>query len=296
MKLKNKNLAASGLAVLILTGLVACGQVENAEKDYTATLAEVNPLAATGVTGNGTIVVNKDNLTINVDVAGAPAGVHMQGITVGAACPTMANDTNGDGYIDGQEAQAVTGKTLIPLDSDLTSQEAGANQYPSDNYNYSQTASFSQMLTDLLLPDVNTNDSIIKLSASDELTFNGKVIVVYGVPDSVALPGTVVGVDRMTPHASLPIACGVINREAGGSTTGGTTTGGTTTGGETGTTTGEAGTTTGGASTGTTTGGDTGTTTGGTTTGGTTTGGTTTGGTTTGGETGTTTGGTTGVI
>lgn len=307
MKLKHNQLAASGLSVLILTGLVACGQVEDATKDYTATLTEVNPLVAPGVTGNATIILNKDNLTINVDVAGAPAGVHMQGISVGGACPTMANDTNGDGYIDGPEAQAVTGKTLIPLDSDLASQSAGAGQYPSDNYNYSQSTSFAQMVGDLLLPDATPNDSIVKLSPSDELTFQGKVVVVYGVPADTALPATVVGTDRMTQQASLPIACGVIIKEGGSSTTGGST--GTATGSATGGSTGTAttggtttstttgGTATGGTATGTTTGGSTGTATTGTTAGGTTTGDTTTG-TTTGGSTGTTTttGGTTGVI
>lgn len=294
MKIKHNHLAASGLAVLILTGLVACGEVEDVERSYSVTLTEVNPQVAPGVLGNGDLVLTGDNFTATLDLTGAPGGVHRQGITVGAACPTIKDDANADGYVDGVEAQVSSGKTLIPLDGDLTSQAAGENEYPSDNYNYSESTPFSTMLADLVAPDTNPNDSVVKLSAAEELTLQGKVVVVWGVAPDTVVPATVAGVDQLTPQQSLPIACGVIERVNGetGSTTGGTTTGGetgTTTGtttGETGTTGGETGTTTG--ETGTT-GGETGTTTGET--------GTTTGETgTTGGETGTTTGGTTGLI
>jgi len=300
MKKKYKQLGLGSTAILLLAGIVSCGEINDAKKDYSVTLQAVNAQVAPTAFGNGSLAMDKDNFTANINLSLAPLGTHIQSITVGGACPTIADDKNGDGFVDAVEAQAIAGKTLIPLDGDLSSQEAGADGYPVDNYNYSETTSFAKMLSDLVLPDTDPNDSIVKLSTSDELTFQGKVVMIHGVDAATVLPATVQSIDGLPAQATLPLVCGVLQKSNSGTTTGGTTTGGTTTGGTTtgGTTTG--GTTTG--DTGTTT-GDTGTTTGetGTTTGqtGTTTGdsGTTTGqtGTTTGGAT-TTTGGTTGMI
>ena len=200
MKYKYNHLAKGGLAVLILAGVVACGDVDDVERSYSVTLTEVNPLVAPGVLGNGDIIINKENLTITVDVTSAPTGPHRQGITVGGRCPTIQDDVNGDGYVDGVEAQAATGKTLIPLDGDISSQSAGENELPVDNYNYSKTTTLARMVSDLILPDTNPNDSIVKLSASEELTFQGKTVVVYGVTPDTVVPPTVQGVDRMTPQ------------------------------------------------------------------------------------------------
>jgi hypothetical protein len=273
MKFKNKHVGYTTSALLVLAGIVSCGEINDAQKSYTANLTAVNQQIAPSTAGNSVIKVDKDNFTVAVNVALAPTGPHLQSITVGDACPTTQNDTNGDGYIDAVEAQDVSGKTIIPLDGDLSSQEAGADGIPVDNYSYSQTTSFAKMISDLVLPDTDPNDSIVKLSSNDELTFQGKVVMVHGVPAATVLPATVQTIDGLPAQATLPIACGVIKKD-----------GDTTNGGTTGTTTGDSGTTTGGTTT-----GDTGTTTGGTTTGDT---GTTTGGTTT-GDTGTTTGGTT---
>lgn len=300
MKNKYKHLIYSTSTIAILTGVIACGEINDAKKSYSATLTQVNKQVAPVVVGNSAINLEKDNLTVNVNLSLAPLATHIQSITLGTACPTLADDKNGDGYIDAVEAQAISGKTIIPLDGDLSSQDAGGDTYPADNYNYTQTTSFSKMISDLVLPDEDPNDSTVKLTTSDELTFQGKVIMVHGVPTATVLPATVQSVDGLPAQATLPIACGVIQKDgSGGTTTGGTTTGDTgSTTGDTGTTTGDTGTSTGGTTGGATTGdsgtttGGSGTTTGGTTTGGTTTGGTT-GGTTTGGTGTTTTGGTT---
>lgn len=299
MNKKYKHLGLGTTAVMILAGVVSCGEINDAKKDYSVTLKAVNSAAAPTTFGNGTFALDKDNFVATVNLSLAPTGTHLQSITVGTACPTMADDKNADGFIDAVEAQSIAGKTLIPLDGDLSSQEAGADGYPVDNYNYSQTTSFSKMISDLVLPDTDPNDSVVKLTTSDELTFQGKVVMVHGVSADTVLPPTVQSIEGLPAQATLPLACGVIQKDGSGTTTGGTTTGGTgTTTGDTGTTTGDTGTTTG--QTGTTTGDASTTTTGGATTGdaSTTTGGTTGGttgttGTTTGG-TGTTTGGTTG--
>lgn len=227
---------------------------------------------AFGIVG-GTVSIRQeaDEFQAKVDVTGATATSHMQHIHVGSRCPTMADDTNGDKIIDGEEAAKVTGEALIPLDTDLSSQAAGG-VYPSGaDYSYDQSTSFALLYADLQVPDADPTDGVAKLAAGEPMNLAQRVVEIHGVPASTTLPSTVKGVNGKTAQESLPVACTVLARTAGPST-------GTTTGTSTGTTTGDTGT-----STGTTT-GTTGTTTGGTTTG------TTGTGTTTGTTAGTTTG------
>jgi len=238
----------------------------------TTTGGAISPFASVG----GTVTISKlaDEFHAMVDATEATAATHQQHIHTGSRCPTQADDTNGDGFVDAVEAATVTGPALIPLDSDLKAQDAGG-VYPSgSNYSYDESTSYEAMIADLRLPDTNTSDSLAKLGANEDLNLGTRVVEIHGVPASTTLPPTVLGMDGMSPQQSLPIACAVLSFSGASSTTG-TTTGDT--GTSTGTTTGDTGTTTG------TTTGDTGTTTGGT---GTTTG---TTGTTT-GTTGTTTG------
>ena len=279
------------LGTCMLTLVAACGssddddsgtppqQEQNRQEGaFRAELAPLNTNAAPlAVAGTADFLIEADSFEAKVMVTGAPNSTHIQRVHIGTSCPDQTSDANGDGYVDVVEASAIAGGALIPLDSDLVSQSAGGTYPRGAAYNYSETTSLQAMLADLRLPDTDPADSMVKLGADEELNLEGKVLIVHGVPDSVTLPETVVGVDSLTANQTLPIACGVITRVQDETTTGSTAGG--TTGGATGGTTGE---TTGGATggtTGETTGGTTGETTGGAT-GGTT--GTTTGGTTTG--------------
>src|SRR5690606_10594726 len=106
---------------------------------------------------NGVINIQDDQVQIEVEADDTPRLVtHRQHIFIGNACPTMEHDTNGDGFIDVNEASAITGLGLIPLDNDLSSQSAGGD-FPradlSGDYNYNETTSLAQMLTDLRADD-----------------------------------------------------------------------------------------------------------------------------------------------
>lgn len=271
MKKKSKLERITPLVIgtCMLTFVAACGsddddsgsgsradeQQERQEGQYRVVLSPVNTNIAGEATGTGSFRIEGDEFEATINVDGAPTGIHMQHVHVGTRCATVGDDDNGDGYIDAVEAGNVSGGALIPLDSDLRAQEAGG-RYPSGRkYDYNESTSFQAMLADLRLPDADTNDTLVKLGADEDLNLEGKVVEIHGVPASTTLPSTVRGVDGMSPQQSLPILCGVITREDTGSTTGdtGTTTGddGSTTG-DTGTTTGDDGSTT----------GDTGTTTG----------------------------------
>lgn len=233
------------------------------EGQYRIVLSPVNPNVAGEATGTASFRHEGDEFEAIVNIDGAPTAIHMQHVHIGSRCPAPADNENGDGYIDAVEAGNVSGGALVPLDSDLRSQAAGGIFPSGMTYEYNESTSFQAMLADLRLPDDNTEDTLVKLGADENLNLEGKVLMVHGIPSSTTLPPTVRGVDGLSPQQALPILCGVITREDTGTTTGDAgTTGGT--GTTTGTTTGDDGSTGG---TGATTGDDGSTSTTGTTTG-----------------------------
>jgi hypothetical protein len=262
---------ASLLLGASMFSLFSCGYENNTQKDLTSSsqqaqglagsyrvrLDPVNPQFGNNLSADFEVEVQGENLQVNLDVKGAPASImHAQHIHGGSACPTQADDTNNDGVLDITETQAVVGEVIIPLDADLSSPDAGKEEYPvaddKGDYVYAEETVVSSLLNDL-------NDNAFELA--------GKPVVIHGIAADTALPETVDAAGADSPHELLPIACGIIERTDDGGTTTGGTDGGTTTGGT------DGGTATGGTDGGTATGG----TDGGTTTGG-TDGGTTTGG------------------
>ena len=297
------------LSAVMLTFVAACGsdddddsgggittttQPEQPEEEqqpdegtFRAELQPLNSSVGGNTVGTAKITVVGDELKFDMVVNGAPANItHIQHIHAGTACPTSAEDVNGDGFVDVLEGLPRYGAILIPLDGDLETQEGGTASNPSANatgtYRYTERASLTRMLADLRAPDTDTTDAVIKLEPGQPLNLASRHVVVHGIPATPPLPATVGTIHDAPSNATLPIACGLITRVPEGGTTGETTGG--TTGGTTGETTG----TTVGGTTGTTVGGTAGTTIGGTA--GTTIGGTI--GTTTGTTIGTTTSGT----
>lgn len=127
---------------------------------------------------------------------------HVQSIHMGTTCPTSEQDLNRDGLIDVKEAMRVTGEVFIPLDGDLDSAEEGAGVYPlGGNYTYVENTSLSKMATD----------------AKDRTGFNlklvGRVVLIHGVDGATDLPETVASLGHLTRQASIPIACGILQKE-----------------------------------------------------------------------------------
>lgn len=216
------------LGTCMLTFIAACGsdddddssaipqEQEETEVAYRAVLTPVNPTvgsATTPIGGIATVTRLGDDFQVNVVMENAPSAIHMQHIHTGSACAGLsANDANNDGYLDMQESMSVIGSVLIPLDDDLSGQDAGNTSHPFGNYNYSESTSWALMLADLRLPDTNTEDNVVKLGATDELSLEGRVVEVHGVPDSTTLPATVASGGGETAHRTLPIACGVLTK------------------------------------------------------------------------------------
>ena len=224
----------STLATVVLSAsmlsLVSCGdnlsknksssvsKLERQETQglYRANLTSMNASVAGTPSGVVTFKIEGDEVTATIDMNGAPAQVvHMQSIRIGKGCADVAADKNADGFIDIMEAEEVTGKVFIPLDSDINAQVAGSN-YPvalsNGKYRYNEAASLTSMIADIFAPDENTEDSMVNLEVGEELNFSGRTVLIQGIDKSSVLPETVATRNGQTAHATMPIACGVLSR------------------------------------------------------------------------------------
>jgi hypothetical protein len=166
----------------------------------------------------GTAAVQRDGDTFSATVkmkSGQRSTNFKQAIYTGRRCPTIKDDLNKDAYVDIQEAMIAIGQVVIPLDSNIDSQQAGLNNYPngdavSGSYLYQITASFSRMFADLKNPDENPNDNMVKLGSDEGLTFPGRIVFLQGISQKVYLPATVASIDGQDVHQTVPVACGVL--------------------------------------------------------------------------------------
>jgi hypothetical protein len=184
---------------------------------YQAIFAPLNKNFSGHLNGSLTILKENDDFIANIRFSGGPKSVlHTQSIHIGTRCPSLDDDLNNDGIIDGEEGALVYKEIILPLDEDLNSQWLGLGTYPASDefgsYLWSRSASFKKILKDLYEEDINQKDDLIKLSDTKAFTLNGNVVVISGIPTSQELPETVIGRGRLTKHQSLPIACGVIRK------------------------------------------------------------------------------------
>jgi hypothetical protein len=178
---------------------------------YVAVLDSINTDVAV-VSGAVTVDVDGDFMATNVRFSSSlPNTFLRQSIHVGHLCPTLVADENLDGHVDAKEASAFTSEILIPLDGDLTSQYAEMGFTPLSDawggYIYSRVNSYKAFLLDLYAEDDNLYDNLIKLDSNTPFDLDQKVVVIYGLPETVVLPETVDGV-----QSSIPIACGVFTK------------------------------------------------------------------------------------
>ncbi|HLT22754.1 MAG TPA: hypothetical protein VKZ84_04895 [Bacteriovoracaceae bacterium] len=185
----------------------------NIEGKYIARFTTLNPHVNGTVPGSVTFFREKDRVMVYLRLfAGYPKAWHQQKIYEGTRCPTLADDTNGDGYIDIVEAEAVLGKVLIPLDADISSQRSGRSFYPlgdpSGSYFYERTTSFSRLFRDL--KDIkNASEEFKKLGPDEGFSLEGKAVLVQGVSQEVEFPETVASTSRYKPFQTIPIVCGI---------------------------------------------------------------------------------------
>lgn len=189
----------------------------NIQGRYLAKFSTLNPHVVGTIPGSAQFIREDNRLSTFVRLfAGSPSIAHFQNVHSGNRCPTMNDDTNGDGFLDIQETLNVVGPVIIPLDWDIGSQLAGNRSwpkaFPNGSYEYTKTTSFDRFWDDLKSEDKNSEDNIAKLSPDESLVLEGKVVIIQGVDETKTLPSTVAGYKQWTNFQTLPIVCGVLAR------------------------------------------------------------------------------------
>ena len=103
----------------------------SANRNFSVSLS---PLNNSGVSGDGSVQVAGDKLNVDLHLKGLdPLKEHPQQLAgkpggQAAACPDKSADTNGDGIVSAEEAQAKTGEAQLALDQ--TTFPVGSGQKP----------------------------------------------------------------------------------------------------------------------------------------------------------------------
>lgn len=196
------------------------GESVSDQGHYRAVLKPLNTAVAGNVLGTVEIKIIGDDVIFRNNITGAPSGVkHFQNIMTASVCPGNVSDKNTDSFIDFKELIAVSGKILLPLDSDLTTQLSGMDFGPIANsagsYVYTRSASLTQLMSDLQDRDPDLADPIVKLNPGENLLgLSRRVVVIHGVKASALLPATVASIDNIPAELLIPIACGDLVRVA----------------------------------------------------------------------------------
>lgn len=239
MKAKCKKLLAPAIVGAALLQLTACGggggtgggtgasgqqprQFESeAEGTYVAEMQIMNRGVGGAISSSLSITKEGEKMTAYLRFnGGMPSTAHQQRVHVGTACPTDADDTNGDGYVDINEAFAKAGKILFPLDADISGQERGSSLWPMGDiygsYNWERATNFERFIKDLREPDLNEENDYAKLGPDGALNLDGRVVLIHGTTKEISnLPDTVGSRNRLANFQTIPIACGVIRKVSG---------------------------------------------------------------------------------
>jgi hypothetical protein len=176
---------------------------------YYTVLRPVNPHANGFIPyGAATFKVQDDSLEVSVVLDDDQPVTHRQALHLGTRCPDSSDDTNGDGFIDSNEALRVVGQVLMPLDADLESQIAGEDYYlAGPSMTYKKTASLARINADLWKTDVT------KITPGRGIGFDGLVVLVQGTTMRPHFPASLSsGDDGRAVHLSLPVTCGVLQK------------------------------------------------------------------------------------
>ena len=178
--------------------------------------AEIKPLNEQKIAcvphGTAEFIENGDNLHIHVEMFDTPKNIehweHFHGFPDGkdAEVPTMAADTNHDGYIDLPETEPFSGTTMVPLDN-----APHKMNIPHDGYPVADDSGHYEYEIDVPLKELQT--SFKNAFNTPDLQLDKRVVYVHGIPESMKLPASVQGtVMSYDPHTTLPIAAGKIRK------------------------------------------------------------------------------------
>ena len=203
------NLKIGVIALTLALPLTACNEddIEVPLNEFATALTVLN--LTTPVTGNVTVEIVANVMRVTVTANGLEQTIHAQFINGGHNCPTAANDTNHDGFIDIVEAQAATGLFLLALDSTLTTpSNSVVAGFPSGpTIAFAQTALLSAVENSLR--GAPTSPFITNIPVTGDFNPNGLSVLILGTTQQ-NLPATVATIPGFTAQQTLPVACGVL--------------------------------------------------------------------------------------
>lgn len=172
-------------------------EVEGTGPSFRAQLRPLNNSVTENALGVALWTVKGSDYIVQLNMTNTPNNLeHFQAIHAGSACPDQSADKNGDGIIDGEELKLVAGEILLPLDSNISSQNL-------DDFSLSRSNDFGNY----------TYWSQVRIAALEQsypqFHPEGRVVVVYGIDSQYALPSSINGVDA-NKHRYIPISCGII--------------------------------------------------------------------------------------
>jgi hypothetical protein len=195
---------ATAIAVPFMAGTPSLAQssASQGSATYTGTLT---PLNNSGVSGTFTIEQRgQGQIRVSIqarglEVTSQPHVAHIHGPANGdAMCPTMAQDTDGDGYVELAEGQTTYGPIIVPL-GDVDPDNDGVVNY-SMTFNLNKDSSFDS-----------------GKSKSDLLPLDMREIVIHGLSVPAVGQGTPGEVNGTAGYkVVLPVACGEITKSSGG--------------------------------------------------------------------------------
>jgi hypothetical protein len=213
------NIRKLGVATLFAGAVVAASVAaafaaapEAADAVYVAHLKPLN-VKASGLEASGEMrfTVRGDRLNIKISVHGVPPNIehwqHFHGFPDGhaAACPTAADDVNGDGYIDIHETEPVMGTTMVPFNDDPVAMNVPTDTYPhadaQGGFEYEKTVSLKALQA-----------SFGQKFGGGTIDLDHRVVQVHGVFDKPALAASVASLGTIPSRVTLPLACGKIER------------------------------------------------------------------------------------
>ena len=180
----------------VLTGCDNSGSNGPETMTYTADLRALN---GSGVTGQATVTVEGNQMSVTVDAEGTVAEQvhpqHIHGSTDGtvSACPTMDADSDDNGRISVSEGAPAYGGILVPLDGSLDTAEGlgDVDTFPvaegGGAYTYDRTIATATLA-------VNGDRSFADLRLENH---------------AIVLHGAMVDGEY---SATLPVACGPLSR------------------------------------------------------------------------------------
>lgn len=237
---------------LSLAALSSCGEYNNVATtpaaresspvveemhSYSADLQGIQTTSA-NITGRATMTRTQDELQIMITMNGVSDTAHRQTIRSGR-CPVATDDTNGDGSVSSEEAQAVLGTTLLELSNNLstsaaTSTEvalneeaatdvgtAGTTEEDADSvgtteFSETDAPATTESTTETTATESTAEENNFPMGSGGTYTYNqtadwSEVGVVEG--GELELVGKIVVIEGDDQSASAIVACGDIEQE-----------------------------------------------------------------------------------